>query len=199
MILQATVTQKPVSPGRARYKPLTPSRRECRCFGWTCGEYACVLSAIAHKAAGAAKHPAFPAPSSLEGDFWHHSGANSAAGMRRCVLGCLKMFIRRQPYPLVIPGRPKGEPGIHIPRRAWPLGHSRNIEATSALFCLRECGKPQARCGYGSGACALRASRNDEGENWRDALLRRTSTPRPRRNGCSQAPLPAEPFRLPPS
>jgi hypothetical protein len=28
-----TVTQKPVSPGRARRSLLTPSRRECRCFG----------------------------------------------------------------------------------------------------------------------------------------------------------------------
>jgi hypothetical protein len=27
---QVTVTQKPVSPGRARYKPLTPLRREGR-------------------------------------------------------------------------------------------------------------------------------------------------------------------------
>src|ERR1700756_3565629 len=61
--LRATVTQKPVSPGRARYSPLTPSRRECRCFGFICGDYTCVLSTIAHKAAGAAKHPAFPAPS----------------------------------------------------------------------------------------------------------------------------------------
>jgi hypothetical protein len=36
---QATETQKPVSPGRARDKPLTPSRREGRSFGsnlwWT--------------------------------------------------------------------------------------------------------------------------------------------------------------------
>src|ERR1700758_2659525 len=63
---QATVTQKPVSPGRARYRPLTPLRRECRCFGFICGDYTCVLSAIAHKAAGAVEHPAFPAPSSLE-------------------------------------------------------------------------------------------------------------------------------------
>ena len=51
------------SPGRARRKLLKPSRRECRCFGWTCGDYACVLLPFAHKAAGAAKHPAFPAPS----------------------------------------------------------------------------------------------------------------------------------------
>ena len=30
---QATVTQKSVSPGRARHSPLTPSRREGRSFG----------------------------------------------------------------------------------------------------------------------------------------------------------------------
>ena len=62
---QGTVTQKPVSPGRARYRPLTPSRRECRCFGFICGDYTRVLSTTAHEAAGAAKHPAFPAPSHL--------------------------------------------------------------------------------------------------------------------------------------
>jgi hypothetical protein len=37
--LQATVTQKPVSPGRARHSALTPSRRECRLirlYLWYC-------------------------------------------------------------------------------------------------------------------------------------------------------------------
>jgi hypothetical protein len=33
-----TVTQKPVSPGRARRSLLTPSRRECRYFGFICGD-----------------------------------------------------------------------------------------------------------------------------------------------------------------
>ena len=41
--LQVTVTQKPVSPGRARHKPLTPLRRECRCFGFICGDYLCAF------------------------------------------------------------------------------------------------------------------------------------------------------------
>src|ERR1700756_4418383 len=41
-----TVTQKPVSPGRARDKPLTPLRRECRCFGFICGDYTRVLSTL---------------------------------------------------------------------------------------------------------------------------------------------------------
>jgi hypothetical protein len=67
MIPPVTVTQKPVSPGRARRSPLTPSRRECRCFGFICGDYACVLSSRARKAAGAVKHPAFPAPSIIQG------------------------------------------------------------------------------------------------------------------------------------
>jgi hypothetical protein len=35
-------------------------------FRLSCSDYACVLFNIAHKAAGAVKHPAFPAPS----DFW---------------------------------------------------------------------------------------------------------------------------------
>jgi hypothetical protein len=43
---RATVTQKPVSPGRARRSLLKPSRRECRCFGFICGDYACVLSTL---------------------------------------------------------------------------------------------------------------------------------------------------------
>jgi hypothetical protein len=71
------------SPGRARRKLLKPSRRECRCFGWTCGDYACVLLPFAHKAAGAAKHPAFPAPSVFGGDAEAKLGRDRAAGMRR--------------------------------------------------------------------------------------------------------------------
>src|ERR1700758_3599303 len=84
---QATVTQKPVSPGRARYRPLTPSRRECRCFGFICGDYTCALSTIAHKAAGAAKHPAFPAPShSIEVRLVQSSGipCRGNAGVCHC-------------------------------------------------------------------------------------------------------------------
>jgi len=42
----AAVTQKPVSPGRARRSLLKPSRRECRCFGFICGDYTRVLSTL---------------------------------------------------------------------------------------------------------------------------------------------------------
>jgi len=46
--------------------------------GFTCGEYACVLLCFAHKAAGAAQHPAFPAPSSLSRTwFMQDSGASA--------------------------------------------------------------------------------------------------------------------------
>jgi hypothetical protein len=45
-----------------------PSRRECRNVRLTCGDYSCVLSLFAHKAAGAVRHPAFPAPSDSPGD-----------------------------------------------------------------------------------------------------------------------------------
>jgi len=62
---RATVTTKPVSPGRARRSLLTPSRRECRCFGLTCSDYAHVLFHSAHEAMGAAKHLAFPVPSAF--------------------------------------------------------------------------------------------------------------------------------------
>jgi hypothetical protein len=36
-------------------------------FGFTGGDYACVLFSLAHKAAGAVKRPAFPAPSAHGG------------------------------------------------------------------------------------------------------------------------------------
>jgi hypothetical protein len=75
--LQATVTQKPVSPGRARYKPLTPLRRECRYFGFSCSDCAGVLLIFAHWAMGAAKHPAFPAPSRFRGRPTQDSGENA--------------------------------------------------------------------------------------------------------------------------
>src|ERR1700751_6102160 len=58
VIPPVTVTQKPVSPGRARRSLLTPSRRECRCFGFICGSNLCAFY-HAHRAADAAKHPAF--------------------------------------------------------------------------------------------------------------------------------------------
>src|ERR1700740_438523 len=38
-----TVTQKPVSPGRARSSLLRPLRREFRCFGFICGDYLCAF------------------------------------------------------------------------------------------------------------------------------------------------------------
>jgi len=80
-----TVTQKPVSPGRARHSPLTPSRRECRCFGFSCSDYAGVLLIFAHWAMGAAKHPAFPAPSSLRGRrTMHHSGISCRGNAQVC-------------------------------------------------------------------------------------------------------------------
>ena len=58
--LLATVTQKPVSPGRARYKPSTPSRRECRCFGFACSDYACVLLSSRTQGCGCSQTPGIP-------------------------------------------------------------------------------------------------------------------------------------------
>jgi hypothetical protein len=65
--LQATVTTRSWTPGRARRSLLTPSRRECRCFGFICGDYACVLLSIAHKAAGVAQTPGIPCALCLSG------------------------------------------------------------------------------------------------------------------------------------
>jgi hypothetical protein len=60
---QATVTKRSWTPGRARRSLLKPLRRECRCFGLTCSDFAGVLLIFAHWAMGAAKRLAFPAPS----------------------------------------------------------------------------------------------------------------------------------------
>src|SRR5579871_6377503 len=77
-----TVTQKPVSPGRARHSPLTPSRRECRCFGFACSDYACVLLPFAHKAAGAGQTPGIPcALFSSRACTFSKLGQDSAAGI----------------------------------------------------------------------------------------------------------------------
>jgi hypothetical protein len=68
-------------------------------FRPTCGNYACVLSLFAHKAAGAAKHPAFPAPSLIEGrqSLRQSPGAiSSVAGMRRRVIESANAVIRKQ-------------------------------------------------------------------------------------------------------
>jgi hypothetical protein len=57
----------------------------------------------------------------------------------------------------VIPGRDEvANPESITPARAWPLGHSRKKNAKRAVFGCRECGKPQARYGYGFRACVLR-------------------------------------------
>ena len=42
--LQATVTNKVMDTGESTEQPLTPLRRECRCFGFTRGEFTHVLS-----------------------------------------------------------------------------------------------------------------------------------------------------------
>jgi hypothetical protein len=76
MNAQVTVTQKPVSPGRARYSPLKPSRRECRVSASPVVTMLVCFFTFAHWAAGAAKHPAFPAPSSVrKARFSVNSGA----------------------------------------------------------------------------------------------------------------------------
>jgi len=86
--------------GESTKQPLTPSRRECRCFGFTCGEFACVLLHFAHKAAGAAKHPAFPAPSSiLRDEVDAKLGRNPRRGnAESCPLPSLRGAKRRPVY-----------------------------------------------------------------------------------------------------
>jgi hypothetical protein len=69
-------------------------------FRLSCSDYACVLLIFAHKAAGAAKHPAFPAPSAFGG---HRLRNNpDAPASRECILlssrpsECLAARMRRQ-------------------------------------------------------------------------------------------------------
>jgi hypothetical protein len=91
--LQATVTNKVMDTGESTKQPLTPLRRECRCFGFICGDYTCVLSTIAHKAAGAAKHPAFPAPSDFFGRSMQQLGRNSR---RECEVASTAVMSRQR-------------------------------------------------------------------------------------------------------
>ncbi len=58
--LLATVTKRSWTPGRARSSSLKPSRRECRCNGWTCSDYAHVLPPFVHEAMGVAETPGIP-------------------------------------------------------------------------------------------------------------------------------------------
>ena len=60
-----------------------PSRRECRNVRLICGDYTCVLALFAHKAAGAARHPAFPAPSNCWGRCSTELGRASSAARPR--------------------------------------------------------------------------------------------------------------------
>jgi hypothetical protein len=66
IIRQATEAIKPGTPGRARYTPLTPLRREGRTVSATCGDDSCAFY-LCTRGCGCAKHPAFPAPSVLRG------------------------------------------------------------------------------------------------------------------------------------
>jgi hypothetical protein len=64
---------------------------------------------------------------------------------------------------LVIPGRAKREPGIHNHRGAlgpWAIRAKEKRPGVASLF-FRECGKPQARCGYGFRARASKSAAAD--------------------------------------
>src|SRR5580700_6414210 len=75
-----TVTQKPVSPGRARYRPLTPSRREGRVAPVEPVVTNSCAFLIAHEAAGAASIRLSLRPPHLEGLAHAQLGRVSAAG-----------------------------------------------------------------------------------------------------------------------
>jgi hypothetical protein len=84
-IRQAMVANRPGHQGE-RAISRKPLRRECRCFGFACSDYACVLLLIAHKAAGAAKHPILPAPSVLRGRFAGPTRARMRCGTAEACL-----------------------------------------------------------------------------------------------------------------
>src|SRR5579872_3372567 len=68
--------KKARSPGRAWSKPLKPTARGMPgVSGEARGDYTRTLFYFACEAAGALKHPAFPAPSDIGGTMsWHHPG-----------------------------------------------------------------------------------------------------------------------------
>ena len=82
-IRSATVTKRNSSPGRARRKPLKPLRGESRVIsGVLVVTTVCLLPM--HTGCGCSGHPAFPAPSSYEGQCSCKPRANHAARRRRC-------------------------------------------------------------------------------------------------------------------
>jgi hypothetical protein len=74
---RATVTKTSWTPGRARSKPLKPLRGEGRTdpVGPVVTN-SCAFS-IRTRGCGCNGHPAFPAPSVLEGRRWHNSGVSA--------------------------------------------------------------------------------------------------------------------------
>ena len=92
--------------GEITKQPLTPSRRECRLFGFACSDYACVLLHFAHKAAGAVKHPAFPAPSAFEGCQYCMTRTHRVAGTRSHAFH--RHCERSEAIQKVMPGRKSG-------------------------------------------------------------------------------------------
>src|SRR5579872_1100889 len=82
--------KKARSPGRARRKPLKPFVQGVpETFGVPVVTTLVCFFQFAYGAAGAAEHPAFPAPSFSEGRDLAKTRVNQAAGTRR--LGCLKI------------------------------------------------------------------------------------------------------------
>jgi hypothetical protein len=92
----------------------------------TCSDYAHVRSHFAHEAMGAARHPAFPAPSSI---FEGQTLGNTRARMRRGIaVMCLHGLRYEWLYPFILEERPTG------PRVARPDDKLRRVskdEATS--------------------------------------------------------------------
>src|SRR5215475_9762136 len=79
MIPQVTVTQKPVSPGRARHSLLKPSRRECRCFGFICGDYLCAFYHCT-QGCGCSQTPGIPCALCFSGGTSMHNSDKSCRG-----------------------------------------------------------------------------------------------------------------------
>jgi hypothetical protein len=84
-IAPMTVTKTSRTPGRARSKPLKPSRRECRRKRRTCSDYARVLFDLHARLWVRAPRPAFPAPSDIGG---HVDGTTRARSRRGSEIAC---------------------------------------------------------------------------------------------------------------
>ena len=81
--------ESPITRESAKEAVKTNRAGKAGLFRRTCGDYARVLYSFGREAAGAHKHPAFPAPSIDEGPFRQSSGKTCRENAEPRLVGCL--------------------------------------------------------------------------------------------------------------